>query len=156
MALKGDRYENWLYTEFFMNETGEAGSVVVFDTTLTGLGSALDDSRSRVKLPDVAAGSGEVPAGILMCDVVNKDLLHTHLNEQKREVQVGGKVAFARNGDTVVTNRIGSGVTPKAGSPAYFTVEGVLTMTSTNSTRIGTFLSGVNADGYAKLIVNVA
>ncbi len=156
MALKPDRYEDFVHTEYFMNETGEAGSVVIFDVSgTTGVGAALDDSNSKVILPNVANGSGESPAGVLMGDVVNKDLTQTHLNQHKRESQVGGKVGILRQG-TITTNRLASGLVPVPGEAAYFTQEGVLTVTSTNSTRIGTFLSGKDSDGYAKVQVNLA
>lgn len=157
MALKPDRFESFVNTEFFMNETGEAGSVVVFDTSApSGVGASLDDVNGVVKLPDNQDGSGEAPAGILVGDVVNKDLTQTHLNQHKRESQIGGKVGIIRDG-SIVTNRIASGVSPKAGDPAYFTTEGVFKTTDPDSvgTRVGTFLSGKDSDGYAKVDVDL-
>lgn len=140
--------------DYFMNGTGEAGSVVKFVTSTSGTGAAMDDPNACVALPTVANGSGEAPAGILLCDVVNKDLSQTHLNYYKREVNIGGKVSILRRG-VVTTNRIEPGVLPTPGQAAYFTTNGLLNVTSTNSTRVGTFLSGRNADGYAKLSVNL-
>ena len=58
-----------------------------------------------------------VPVGILLNDVVNKDLTRTHLNQHKDEVQKGGKVTVLRKG-YVVTNAI-TGQDPVAGSGAY-------------------------------------
>lgn len=157
MALKPDRYEEYVFTDFFMNETAEAGSVVVFVTTTTGVGAALDDVNAKVKKSSVANASGELIAGILAGPVVDKDLSQTHLNPYNRETQLGGKVGFIRNGSFVVSNMIAVGVSPKAGDPAFATASGLYTTTSTNaSTRIGTFSSGKDADGYAKLIVNIA
>lgn len=156
MALHVDRLENFVVTDFFMNEVAEAGSVVVFDTTTTGVGSSLDDSNAVVKLPDNANGSGELPAGILVGDVVNKDLTQTHLNQHKRESQVGGKVGLVRGGsDYITTNMIHTGATPSQGATAYFDANGLLHTTSTNSTKIGTFLSGKDSDGYAKVHVQL-
>ena len=154
MALKPYRTPGFDDMSYFMNETGEAGSVVVFVTSVSGLGEAMDDADARVQLPNATNGSGEYPAGILMGDVVNRDLTYTHLNQHKRESQVGGKVGVRRHGE-VLTNRIAVGVAPQAGLAAYFTAEGVLTNTSTNSTRIGTWKSSKDSDGYAKLEVNL-
>jgi hypothetical protein len=155
MALALDRYEDLTLIEYFMNETAEAGAVVVFDVgNPSGTGAALDDVNSKVKLSAVTNGSGENPAGILIGDVVNKDLTQTHLNQHKRETQVGGKVGILRRG-IITTNFLAANLVPKAGDAAYFTSGGRVHLTATNSTRIGTFLSGKNANGEAKLYVNL-
>ena len=157
MALKGDRnYSDGTRIDFFMNETAERGIVVVADDSAgSGSGAAMDQATAVVKKPDVANGSGERPYGLLLNDVVNLDLTRQHLNVYKDEVQVGGKVTVLRHG-VVVTNMIESGVTPQPLTAAYFTTDGELNSTSTNSTRIGTWLSTKDADGYAKLEVNMA
>lgn len=152
MALKPDRFEEFVDTNFFMNEVAEQGVLVVYDTSSTGVGAMLDDVNAAVKLPDVENGSGEYPAGILVGDVVNKDLTQTHLNQHKRESQIGGKVGLLREME-VTTNMISG--TPGPGLPAYFTVGGLLTTVATNSTRVGTWKGGKDADGYAKLLVNI-
>ena len=154
MALRPDREPAYIDTTFFMNETGEAGLVVVYDTSASGVGTALDDANAKVKLPDNGNGSGEVPAGILVGDVVNKDLTRTHLNAHKRESQVGGKVGVRRDGH-ITTNMIETGVTPTVGDSAYFTLNGRINTTSTNSTKIGTFLTAKDSDGYAKIDINI-
>ena len=154
MALTPDRFEDLSLIEYFMNEVAEAGTVVVFDTTTTGLGAALDDVNSKVKVSAVVNGSGEAPAGLLLGDVVNKDLTTTHLNQHKRETQVGGKVGILRRG-VVTTNMITVSQTPKAGDGAYFTSGGRINTSGTNSTRLGTFLSAKDANGNAKVYVNL-
>ena len=138
----------------FMNGTGEAGTIVVYDTSVSGAGSSFDNANSLVKLSAVAAGSGEKPAGMLLLDVVNKDLSPTHLNFYKRETQVGGKGAIAKRG-TFVTNSIPAGVNPAPGDAAYFTNGGFFHTTSTNSTRVGTFVSSRNSDGYVKVDLTI-
>lgn len=153
MALKGDRYEPFIHTDYFMNETAEAGTIVVF-TSSSGVGTMLDDANATVELSNVLNGSGEFPAGLLTCDVVNKDLTQTHLNQYNpREVQVGGKVGVARKGQ-FTTNML-DGSNPVAGRPAYFTNSGLISATSTNSTRIGTFMGDKDADGYIKIDINL-
>ncbi|MEM3063560.1 MAG: hypothetical protein QW303_08480 [Nitrososphaerota archaeon] len=136
-----------------MYTTGEAGSVVKFVTTSTGTGSAFDDDKARVTLPTATNGSGEIPAGVLLCDVVDKDLTQVHLNHHKREVNVGSKVAILRRG-MIVTNKLAN-VNPSPGAPAYFDAQGLFSTVSTNSTRVGTFLGGKSSDGYVKVSVNL-
>lgn len=168
MALKAWRDEAVngasVNIDFFMNGTGEAGSIVKFVTTTTGVGSAFDDSNALVALPTVLNGSGEAAAGILLCDVVNKDLSQTHTNAHKREVNIGGKVGVGRGG-IWTTNRVIVGYNPSAGAPAYFTAGGLLTNTAVNenvggdinriTNRVGTFLSAKDADGYVKVAINL-
>ena len=154
-------------TDNFMNGTGEAGYFVVYDTSVSGLGQAFDDTGSVVKLPAIANASGEKPAGVLLLDVVNKDLTQTHLNYYKRETQVGGKVALLRRG-VIVTNAITGGEQVAPGDPACLTQNGVLTKTpfvttgalgatttSVSTNKVGTFLSSKNSAGYAKVAVDI-
>jgi len=93
------------------------------------------------------------PVGILLNDVVNKDLTRTHLNQHKDEVQKGGKVTVLRKG-YVVTNAIDG--SPVAGSGAYLSssVAGNISMVVAG-TKIGAFLSSKDEDGYCKVEVNL-
>ena len=154
MALKPDRIEAHTDISFFMNEIAERGIIVVHDVTTSGLGASMDDADNIVKKPDVAGGSGEQPAGLLMNDVVNLDLTRQHINWHKNEVQIGNKVTLMRQGQ-VTTNMIESGVLPAPGDKAYFTTDGELSTTSTNSTQVGRFLSSLDSDGYCKVDVNI-
>ena len=154
MAMGPDRVELLTDISYFVNETGTRGRVMVYDTTSTGLGAAMDSSDAVVMLPDVANGSGELVAGILVNDVVNKDLSQTHLNRHKDEVQVGSKVRLLKRG-WITTDVIDTGYTVTPGAPAYFTTDGVLNGTSTNSTRVGTWGGGEDSDGFAKLHVDI-
>ncbi len=149
MALKSDRYELQTDISFFYNEgVATRGGVVVHDTA--GSGAAMDQGVNLVKY-DVAGGN---PVGILLNDVVNKDLTRTHLNFYKDEVQKGGKVTVLRKG-YVVTNNVDG--TPVAGSGAYVstTVAGNVTMATDEGTKIGAFVSSKDADGYCKVEVNL-
>ena len=149
MALKSDRYELQTDISFFYNEgVATRGGVVVHDTA--GSGAAMDQGVNLVKY-DVAGGN---PVGILLNDVVNKDLTRTHLNFYKDEVQKGGKVTVLRKG-YVVTNNVDG--TPVAGSGAYVstTVAGNVTMATDEGAKIGAFVSSKDADGYCKVEVNL-
>jgi hypothetical protein len=151
MALKSDRIEALTDISFFMNTTAERGGVV--SAVTSGSGVAMDDANAVVAY--AAAASGAKPVGVLLNDVVDLDLTRQHINWHKDEVQVGGKVTVLRQGQ-VVTNMLVSGVTPTAGTPAYVGANGLIGTSSTNAVQIGSFLSGKDADGYAKLSVNIA
>lgn len=148
MALKPDRIEHLTDISFFMNTTAERGGVASYVTG--GVGVAMDDADAVVAY--AAAVSGSVPAGVLLNDVVDLDLTRQHINWHKDEVQVGGKVTLLRVGQ-VTTDKITGN--PSAGDAAYVGVNGTVSTTSTNAVKIGTFLSGKDADGYAKVAVNI-
>lgn len=150
MALKPDRVEAYTDISFFMNEVAERGGVVVHLTS--GSGVSMDDASSVVEY--ASTPSGTVPAGLLLNDVVNLDLTRQHINWHKDEVQVGSKVTVLRQGQ-VVTDMVVSGDNPTAGNDAYYGVNGLLSTTSTNSVKVGRFLSSKDADGYVKVDINI-
>ena len=166
MALRPDRVEHLTDLSYFMNETAERGIVVIHDTG--GSGAAMDDSSAKVKAP---AGigtslSGTIPAGLLLNDVVNLDLTRQHINYAKDEVQQGGKVLLLRRG-TVVTDQISG--TPTIGATAFITRLGTISATAEDgimtvfdglidrpiTPKVGRFLSVKDADGYAKVEINI-
>lgn len=149
MALKPDRIELLTDISFFMNTAAERGGVVCVATSTTGVGVSMDDANAVV---EYAAGSGAKPVGILLNDVVDYDLTRQHINWYRDEMQKGGKVTLLRNGQ-VTTNMIASAATPSAGTDAYVGVSGLLNTAGT--TKVGQFLSGKDADGYAKVSVNL-
>jgi hypothetical protein len=150
MALRPDRNEFLTDLSFFMNETAERGIIVVHDTG--GSGAAMDDANATVKIPSDGV-SGTNPAGLLLNDVVNLDLTRQHINFAKDEMQQGGKVLLLRIG-TVVTDQVSG--TPTIGADAYYNLAGSVSATDPgNSTVIGRFLSLKDADGYAKVSVNI-
>jgi len=155
MALKSDRYEFQTDISFFYNAgTATRGGVVVHDAT-AGSGAAMDQGVNLVKYAAVTAASR--PVGILLNDVVNKDLTRTHLNQYKDEVQKGGKVTVLRKGYVVTNNITG---TPVAGDAAFacHVNAGNLRPDSPQSSgvlQVGRFLTSKDADGYAKVEVNL-
>ena len=151
MALRPDRNEHLTDLSFFMNETAERGIIVVHSTG--GSGAAMDDSNAKVIAPATTV-SGKSPAGLLLNDVVNPDLTRQHINFHKDEVQQGNKVLLLRRG-TVVTDQISG--TPTVGAKAYFVVGGTISASNQDSvsTQVGRFLSVKDADGYAKVEINI-
>jgi len=159
MALKADRYEESTDISFFYNEgTATRGGVVVLDAANNNpSGAAMDQGANLVKY--AAAAVTDVPVGILLNDVVNKDLTRTHLNQYKDEVQKGGKVTVLTRGWVVTSNVDG---TPAAGNVAYASnsVAGNISTSAADAEgsgnlAIGRFMSQKDADGYAKVYVNL-
>ena len=156
MALKSDRNEVQTDISFFMNETATRGGVVSMSTG--GSGSAMDQGAALVTY---TAASGKAPMGILLNDMVNLDLTRQHINQHKDEVQKGGKVTILRKG-YVVTNNLSCQTAAAAGDVAYVQFDGTIANSgcvSDHSGRagssIGTFLSSIDQDGYAKVEINL-
>ena len=160
MALKADRYELQTDISFFLDAAvATRGGVVVHDTT-AGSGAAMDQGVNKVFYKGSVAAT-DSPVGILLNDVVNKDLTRTHLNQHKDEVQLGGKVTVLRKGYVVTSNIEG---TPAAGDIAYVHNNGnisngasiaVATLVASGNLAVGRFLSSKDEDGYAKVEVNL-
>lgn len=149
MALKPDRVELLTDISFFMNTTATRGGVV--SASSTGSGVSMDDANAVVAY--AANPSGAKPIGVLLNDVVDLDLTRQHINWHKDEVQKGGKVTVLRQGQ-VTTNLVAG--TPTAGADAYVAASGNISTTqAAGAVKIGQFLSAVDADGYAKVSVNL-
>ena len=163
MALKADRYEESTDVSFFYNAgTATRGGVVCLADLGQASGAAMDQGENLVSYQ--AAAATDVPIGILLNDVVNKDLTRTHINQYKDEVQKGGKVAVMTRGWVVTSNVTG---TPTAGQLAYADATGgtagniavdvnaLGSATASGNLAIGRFMSRKDADGYAKVYVNL-
>jgi hypothetical protein len=149
MALKPDRIESYTDISFFCDTVSERGGIVSHVTG--GSGVSMDDANSVVRY--AANQSGTKPAGLLLNDVVNIDLTRQHINWNKDEIQVGGKVTLLRQGQ-VTTNMVAA-VTPAVGEDAYYGASGLLTNVSTNSVKVGRFLSVKDTNGYVKVDINI-
>lgn len=154
MALKPDRLPNPYADDisFFMDEVAEVGGIAVLSTG--GSGAAMDQAAALVTYS--ATSSGKVPVGILLTPMVNKDLSQVRLNPYNGEVQKGGKVRLNRNG-VWNTDFFYPGTTPAAGGTAYLSASGRMTPTQTSGQNptVGYFLSSKDADGFAKVRVNL-
>ncbi len=161
MALKADRYEESTDISYFYNAAAATrGGVVCLDDSGQASGAALDQGENLVSYQTAAAT--DIPIGILLNDVVDKDLTRQHINQHKDEVQKGGKVTVMTRG-WVVTNNITG--TPVAGTLAYAdsvtagnissTADPLGTAQASGNLCIGRWGSRVDSDGYAKLYVNL-
>lgn len=156
MALKSDRYEESTDISYFYTAgTAARGGVVCLDV-LSASGAAMDQGDNTVSYQ--AAAVTDVPVGILLNDVVDKDLSRTHINWYKDEIQKGGKVTVMTRG-WVVTNMVDG--TPGPGDLAYASeTEGLIATVAADAQAsgnlaIGRFMSAKDADGYAKVYVNL-
>jgi len=147
MALKSDRYELQTDISFFYNDAATTRGCLVAHGGTAGTGAAMDQGANLCVKSTSAA-----PLGILLNDVVDKDLTRTHLNQYKDEVQKGGKVTILRKG-YVVTNDITG--TPAAGDVAYQCETNAGNVATSGTNVVGAFLSAEDADGYAKVEVNL-
>ncbi|MBW2632407.1 MAG: hypothetical protein JRC90_11760 [Deltaproteobacteria bacterium] len=157
MALKGDRYLAITEISFFMDQEATRGGVTVLKTA--GSGAALDQQAAEVEY--AANPSGSYPVGLLLDDMVDKDLTRTHLNFQKSEHQKGSKVGLLRDG-WVVTNMFyaptGVAHVPTAGKIAYLGPSGLLTISvgpGADYPVVGRFESSLDEDGYAKVYIKL-
>ena len=151
MALKGSRQELETSVRHFMDEVAERGGVAVISTAASG--EAMDNS---VQLATYSAtGSGGVPVGILLNDMVNLDLTRTHINQHKDEVQQGNKVTLLKKG-WITTDYIHAGVTPSAGDTCYVGPSGFLSSDQAEGNfPIGEFDTIKDEDGFAVVNVNI-
>ena len=157
MALKADRIEESTDISHFYNAGAVTrGGVVVFDAA-NASGAAMDQGANLVKYDTVTKNS--VPVGILLNDVVDKDLTRTHLNQFKDEVQKGGKVTVMTRGQVTTSNIEGD---PVAGELAFASsttagsiCNGTTFVAQSGELAIGRFMSRKDSDGYAKVSVNL-
>lgn len=149
MALKPDRNELDTDISYFINETASKGYFVSVSTQ--GSGAAMDNASALCTVK--SNPSGAYALGCLLNDVVDIDQTRQHINWHKDEVQKGGKVTILRKG-FIVTDAIQGTIT--AGADAYLHSGGKVSSTQLSGTqKVGQFLSKADADGYAKVSVNL-
>ena len=171
------------YASSLLNtSTDDRGGIVVATGTAgtAPSGAAMDQSVNQCVY--AAAPSGYYPLGMLMVDVVNVDLTRQILNPYKSEAQVGDKVVLMRKG-YAVTNKLNTTTgTITQGAAAFCGPSGQLTADEgriwatgydgegavtgkdpdefglswkTEFPRVGTFMSKVDEDGYAKVYIDL-
>lgn len=168
MALKPDRDILATDISYFVNSiTGpnttvmERGGIVsATGTSAPGSGSAMDSSNQGAAYVVNPSGANQLPLGVLINDFVNIDQSRQQLNRFKDEAQIGTKAVIMRKG-WVVTNMIVPGsATGNMPTAAYVGPSGLLSSVgfgaNIHPTSIGRFLSRVDADGYAKVYIDLA
>jgi len=149
--LKPDRHFNPADSEcsYYMGVVANQGILVAYSTG-DSLPPALDDANGYAHVPLTTDAK---PIGILLDNVVNKDLTDTYLNRSRREVQINNKVEIVREG-WFVTDRLVAGINPSPGDDMYFAVGGLFA-TATGNQLIGTFESTVDGDGYCRIRLKI-
>lgn len=152
MALKGDRQpieDSVVLNYFWDSNPAERGGIACVKTT--GSGVALDQGVNVAYYH--TSGSGGVPIGILQNDVVNKDATQMHLDFNKDEVLIGGKVTLYRQGWWGTNMVLG---TPNFGATAYLGNSGYFNSARLNTAFpiVGRFETPKNEQGYATVFVN--
>jgi len=156
MALRPDRdYAevtdiSQFWSEVAAQDTQEKGGIACVETQ--GSGVALDDLTNVVQY--AASSSGAVPKGVLLQDV-NPPMSDTRdfKNFAKGEIRPGEKCTLLRKG-WLVTDMITG--TPVVGGGAYVGASGLISATSgTASARIGRWETTLDADGFAKVYIDI-
>jgi len=131
--------------------TQEEGGIACVETQ--GSGVALDDVTNVVRYS--ASASGAVPKGILL-HPVNPAMSATRdfKNFANMEIRPGEKCVLLRKG-WLVTDMLTT-TSFSVGAPAYVGVSGLIAPTSgTGSSLIGRFETTVDADGFAKVYIDI-
>ena len=143
--------------------TMERGGIVTA-TGNAGLGSAMDSSTQVVAYVANPSGASQQPVGMLMNDFVNIDQSRQQLNPYKTEAQIGTKAVIMRKGWAVTNAIVANSATGlNMPTPAYTGPSGLLIEHSAaagttvhSPIQVGRFLSRVDADGYAKVYIDLA
>src|ERR1700690_3481082 len=117
MALRPDRHLEVSECTHQIGVVASKGQVAVFN--VAGSGASLGTTAGTVTI--AANPSGNIPAGMLLQDVVNLDLTRFHENWNKQEININDFCDLARRGWFVTDQIIG---TPTEGSPGYLSSSG--------------------------------
>lgn len=159
--LKPDRVANIESNDYFITTTGDAGRVAFQGTGTQAVGNGLDSTNNKIEYVNSIAISGRKAVGIVMNPVVNIDLSRQQLNPYNEEKQVNSKVLVYAVGE-VMTNCWGSGqlaTSVQVPATVYAGPSGLLytdNFSGSGWPTVGKALTGKDADGYAKVRVDVA
>ena len=132
----------------------ERGGILCVAAGTPGSGQALDSSNQVVQY--VTDPSGYTAVGILMQDFVDIDLSRQMLNPYKEEEVIGKKCTVMRKGEVTTNMIVTNSATGTIPAIAYAGPSGLITQTaSTGRPTIGKFMSRVDADGYAKVYIDL-
>jgi len=143
MALGGDRQVFQTDVRFASSGTMERGGIASFVPWVNGI-------------VYYAAGSGEVPAGLVLDDIESMNYF-THPEYLQRNVSpLGSAVGLATEGEFMTDMLDSSNSTYKAGNTLYLFSAGKITNIystdlPTDSAKIGVCLSAKNTNGYIRM-----
>ena len=155
MSLKSKRLDNpYGYDLAWYGNTVMTRGGIVCAATI-GSGTAMEQSENVVEYS--ASPSGKLPVGMLMSDTESIDLTKHYTNPYGAVSALGTKVSVQKQG-TYTTNSIYPGLTIAAQQVAYLGPSGLLQNTKVNEVNnpyVGQFMSSKDADGYAKVTINL-
>jgi hypothetical protein len=154
MALKPDREEMFFDVNNYCNVVSEMGGIVSA-VSPGGSGGYPGDKKNQVSY--AANPSGAKPMGLLLQNVVDLDTNRLHENWEQAGFNAlkGQKVTLAKDG-WYTTNMIPTGVSPAMGDPAYLAASGMISNSqASGAPKVGQFQSAKDADGYARVRINL-
>jgi len=123
---------------YFCTETLSRGTIVAHQPRCNTVGKPYGNKTDIV--------------GILLSDVVNIDMTRNHINWNKDEVQMGGKVSIATNGKFTLTSPDKFDVGDYVG---YDNNGSIRNAKKSHTSIIGTALSSSDIDNFVKVHIHV-
>ena len=149
MALAPSRQIFQTNIDYSLNEVCERGVVCCIVPGTTPVG--------EVTCTAVPTGVGVMPIGVLLSDVEDLNYDRHPEYRQRNVLDVGSVVGLAQEAE-LLTDRITGA--PVAGNPCYLAANGTLSPTQltdgiTSAPLLGKFLSAPNANGFAKVRIDL-
>ncbi len=146
MALSPSRQIFQSNVDYSLNQIAERGVICSINAGTTPNGEVV-----------VATGVGVTPIGLLLDDVEDLNFDRHGEYRQRNVVDIGSVVGLAQECEILTDQLTG---TPVAGNTAYLGINGTVspTLTFDNTTVspiVGKFLSAANANGFAKVRIDI-
>lgn len=135
--------------DYYVNTVCERGGIA----SVVTYGSGGSPGQAQNVVAYAANPSGAVPVGILLQDFVTYDTNRQHENFYKAGFQnLVGRKGVLNNRGQWTTNMIPSGVYPSGNQAAYLAASGLISNAqASGAPRVGTWMTTMDADGYAKV-----
>jgi hypothetical protein len=158
MALKGHRDVQSYDITFRLEDACEEGKLVVLKSTQpsgSGLGAGVGDTAGWLSAVSGSPASGTKPFGLLLHPFEDVDETALTKRNFAKMVHVLGEPAPVMRRGWVTTNML-TGSAHAAGETAYLGADGKFTKTQVNAiAAVGQFLTAADADGYARVYVDL-
>lgn len=148
MALGPNRHEfQWVRPLFAVNAAAERGGIISADASTAGQATYLV----------TPTGTNVRPLGVLLDDVESMNFDRHPEYLQRNVVDIGSVVGICNKGEFQTNLIVG---TPAQGQPAYLHPTGYIGATQLTdglnpAPRVGTFLSAMDANGFAHFSVDL-
>jgi hypothetical protein len=157
MALKPDREYNEVtdITNFWTTVAAEKGGVASVVTQGSGAAIGVNSTDEPNVVGYAADPSGAIAKGVLLQTVTAAmSATRDFVNYENGEIRPGDKCTLVKKG-FVVTDMI-TGSAPTAGAAAYLAASGYISTTqATSAPQIGRFETTKDANGYARVSIDI-